>query len=125
VQTAIYTRLAGYAPLMGVATGIYDHAPQTATFPYVVVGDDTAVAFNTHSSVGGDHTVTVHTWSRERGRAQTKTMLRHIYDALNRYALTVSGATMIDCQCEHEQSFLDEDGLTRHGVARYRVLTDG
>lgn len=126
LQQGLRTRLAGYSGLSSlVGTRVYDHVPQDAAFPFVVIGDDTMIPFDTHSTIGGEHTVQVHTWSRYRGNAETKQIQSQIYNALHRYALTVSGGTMVDCQCEYAETFLDADGLTMHGVTRFRVLVDG
>ena len=71
LQQAVFARLGAFAALTAlVGARIYDHAPQDATFPYVVIGDDTTIPFDTHSTVGGEHTITVHTWSRYRGRSE-------------------------------------------------------
>jgi hypothetical protein len=128
LQQAIYTRLTGYSALMAIAKAIYDDVPQDVAdtdFPYVEIGEDTTIPFNTHSGVGGEHTITIHTWSRYRGKSETKRMQEQIYAALNRYALSVSGGTMVNCEQEFSTSFMDADGITRHGVQRMRILLDG
>ena len=125
LQEAIKTRLEAFAALTALGVGdILDHATQDAAFPYVVIGDDTSNPMDTHGTVGSDNTVTIHTWSRYRGRKETKEIQREIYNALHRHALVVSGVDTVDCQWEFGESFLDEDGLTRHGVQRFRVLLD-
>lgn len=125
VQQAVYSRLVGFAGLIAlIGTRVYDRAPHqitTDSFPYVVVGDDTSVEDDTFSRVGWDHTVTLHVWSRYPGRKETKQIQQAIYDALHQHALVVAGATTIDCVFEFANSFLDPDGLTRHGVSRFRV----
>jgi len=126
LQQAVLTRLDGYSALKpALVTAVYDAVPQNAVFPYVVIGDDTTIPFNTHTTVGGEHTITIHAWSRYKGKSEIKRIQEQIYAALNRYALSVSGATMVNCEQEYAESFLDEDGLTRHGVQRMRVLLDG
>jgi hypothetical protein len=128
LQQAIYTRLTGYTALMAIAKAVFDDVPQDiadTSFPYVQIGDDTTIPFNTHSSVGGEHTITIHSWSRYRGKSEIKRIQAQIYAALDRYALSVSGGTMVNCEQEFSTSFLDADGITRHGISRYRVILDG
>jgi hypothetical protein len=124
LQRAIVDRLADDAAVMAIATGVFDHVPQGATFPYVVIGDDLASAVDTDDTLNADHVVTVHTWSRYRGQKETKQLQQAVYAALHRGALTVASAVYVDCQAETQESFLDDDGLTRHGVQRFRVLLD-
>lgn len=126
LQQAIYSRLAGFAALVAlVGARVYDRVPPSTAFPYVVIGDDTAVPFDTHSSVGARHTVTIHVWSRDGGRDETKRIQQAIYDALHRNALVVAGAETVNCEWEFSESFLEQDGLTRHGVMRLAVVLDG
>lgn len=129
LQGAIRTRLAAFGALVAlVATRIYDAVPHQVdadTFPFVVIGDDTAIPFDTHSTVGAEHTVTIHSWSRYDGRKEIKEIQDALYGALHRHALAVAGVTTVDCQWEFSQSFLEPDGKTRHGVDRFRILLDG
>lgn len=124
LQTALRALLLAHTPLMALATTVYDHTPQDAEFPYVVIGEGSGGRDDTDDSVGADHMVTIHTWSRYRGLKETKQIQQELYNALHRQAFTVDGALQIDCNLEAEETFLDEDGLTRHGVQRFRVLLD-
>lgn len=118
IQAAIYQRLTNYAPLN---VPIYDDVPQGAAFPYITIGDDTLTEWDQDACLGADATLTLHVWSRERGRKQTKQIQGLLYDALHRYPLTVNGAHAVDCLWEMSESFLDPDGHTRHGVSRFRI----
>lgn len=122
IQAAIYSRLTTYAPLTGYST--YDHVPQNATFPYNVIGEGTATQWDTDDSVGSDATVTIHTWSRYRGRKEVKEIQKLIYDALHRYELPVAGSHTVTVEWEYTDTMLDPDGLTRHGVIRFRIITE-
>lgn len=132
IQAAVYARLRTYAPLTAMlaphadpqvgGAAIYDDVPQGAAFPYVTIGEDTLVEWDTDTELGAEATITLHTWSRQRGRAETKALQGHIYDALHRYALPVTGMHLIECKWEMSESFLDPDGHTRHGVMRFRLV---
>jgi hypothetical protein len=128
IQTAIYERLSAYAPLTAVITGVYDDVPQAAdagsnaAFPYVTIGDDTLNEWDTDTEQGADTTITIHSWSRARGRKEIKAIQGHIYDALHRYELPVTGHHLIACDWEASESLLDPDGRTRHGISRFRIV---
>lgn len=130
IQSAIYTRLKAYAPLNAVVTGVYDNVPQAidsgsvTAFPYVTIGEDVIVEWDTDDSLGANATITVHTWSRKAGRKECKAIQGHIQDALARHELSVTGYTMVTIEYEGEESFLDFDGETRHGVSTFRLYLD-
>lgn len=131
LQTAIHSRLTGYAALTNLlatapdgSAAIYDHVPQETDFPYVSIGDTTSIEWDTDTSLGSEDTVTIHVWSRYRGRKETKEIQLELYNALHRHNLTISGATTVTCDWEFAESEVDTDGLTRHGITRFRLLIE-
>lgn len=124
IQTAVYNALKNDAGLMALIEGVYDSVPQTETFPYVTIGEDTHAGWNTSTTLGTDVSVVINTWSRDRGRKETKLIQGEIYDALSRATLTYSGYDIINIEFEGSESFMDADGLTRHGVQSFRVLIE-
>jgi hypothetical protein len=118
IQTAIYEAVAA----IGYPT--YDDVPQVTAYPYIVVGDDRSIPFDTDNSVGSETTCTIHVWSQYRGRKEVKEIMRSVYQALHRANLTITGGHLVECQAEFEESFLDPDGLTRHGVIRFRLIVE-
>lgn len=103
---------------------VFDHTPQDSPYPYVVIGDDTSVPWDTDDSLGTEATVTVHVWSRYRGRAEVKELLEHIYDALHRQDIAIAGVDVIESIAEFQQTIVESDGLTRHGIIRFRLTVD-
>ena len=122
VQTAISVALKADAGLMALISGVYDSVPQTEVFPYVTIGEDSHVGWSTNTTLGTDVNAVISVWSRERGRKETKQIQGEIYDALNRATLTYAGYDIINIELEGSESFMDADGLTRHGVQSFRVL---
>ena len=90
-------------------------------FPYVVIGHDTLVPYDTDDKTGTSATVTLHVWSRSAGFKQCKSIMGEIYALLNRATLTKVGFSVIDCLWEFSDAITDVDGETRHGVTRYRL----
>ncbi len=124
-QTAIYECLKANAALAtAVSTRIYDSVPQNVTFPYINIGEDIHTAWDAHYETGFSVSITVHVWSRRRGRKETKLIQGLIYEALNRVSLHAVGYDFIAVDFDGSQSFPDADGLTRHGVSTFRVLVE-
>lgn len=121
-QQAIFTALNG-----NITATVYDDVPilpngqPLTNFPYVVIGNDTFVPWDTDDTVGGEMTITLHIWSRAAGFKECKAIMGEIYAILHRAQLTVTGYNLVDCLCEFSETMTDADGETRHGVARYRL----
>lgn len=123
VQDALLAALTAHAPLTDAVSGVFDDVPQDyESFPYVTIGEAQHAEWGTHTESGQLVTCVIHTWSRQPGRAETKLIQGAIYDALHRAALTDDGAEFIDCQFIMSESFLDPDGITRHGVQQFKLL---
>ena len=124
IQAAIYTALTGDATLTAlVATRIVDGPPQGTTFPYVVIGEFSGEPFDTKTQEGMDLDVTIHTWSEALGWKETADIMAAVLDALDKQSLSVTGHSLVLLQFTFSDRFLDPDGVTRHGVQRFRVVT--
>jgi hypothetical protein len=124
VQEMIYDRLSADLALQSLGAPVYDGVPQSTPYPYVTIGEDLHVEWDTDTSLGTDCSLSIHTWSRHRGRRETKQMQAAIYDSLHRAELVYSGYNVVLCDFVNSQSFLDSDGLTRHGVQTFRIITE-
>lgn len=130
IQAAVYVALTGNAALMDLVTGVHDAVSQPAdsgsqlAFPYVVVGDDTHIPFDTDTSVGADTTITIHVWSRHEGRKEVKEIQGAIYDVLHRQSIPITGFHLVGIDWLGSESFTDSDGLTRHGVQTFRITVE-
>jgi hypothetical protein len=130
LQTAIYQRLTTYSPLVTAlgAANVYDFLPESATPPYVVIGDDTSINAGTKTENGWDFTITIHCWDYlKAGRKSVKNIMGLIYDALHDYALPVSGFSLTYLQWDFDQTFQDPQAQGDpdhyyHGVQRFRAL---
>ena len=128
VQQAVYTRLAAQ---ISSAT-VYDDVPDmteglpAADFPYIVIGNDTEVAWDTDDTLGGNCTITLHAFSQYQGKKEAKEIMAAIDVALHRQAVNLSatGFRFVDCLREYSEVFDEDDGATRHGVCRYRITIE-
>ena len=123
LQQAIYGALTNDSALMAMITGVHDHVPQGAAFPYVTIGEASAVDWRTVGHDGMELTLVLHAWSRERGRREVKLILAEIHRILNDAKLTVPGHVLVWLHFEFSQSIADNDGATTHGIARYNAIT--
>lgn len=118
LQQAVYAAVtAAVAPI-----AVHDHPPQESAFPYFTIGEAAGYYDGTKTEDGQEVTVNVHAWSRYRGRKEVKELLGKVYDALHEKPLTVPGFNVSLVRFEFGDSALDEDGLTYHGVHRYRIF---
>lgn len=139
LQAAIYTRLAGFAPLTdllptyaysgGSVPAIFDQVPQAsdsgsdAPFPYVRMAGPTDFEEDTDTETGFQSTVIIHTWSRARGNEEAQEIQAQIYAALHWYeGLAVTGFGVSGIFQEFSEIMTGPDGITRHGVQRFRVI---
>jgi hypothetical protein len=119
VQKAFITKLTA-----ALAVPVYDSVPPGAGDKYVTMGNHTVADESAKDKDGQELTIEVHQWdSTHRGRMGVLELQGTIYSALHNAALTVDGAEVSYCWFEFSTSFLDEDGLTMHGVMRFRVRT--
>ena len=125
LQTAIYSLLT----TAGLSATVFDDVPDlpagmpTSSFPYIVIGEDSFVPWDTDDRRGVRASLYLHIWSRYNGKLEVKTIMQEIDDALNRQAssLSAAGYSFIDCTLEYANVIDHSDGETRHGVLRYRV----
>lgn len=128
-QTVIYQLLTGYAPLTALVKGIYDDVPESDSgdsvqFPYVTIGESTHNEFDTDNTTGDDTTTTVHVWSRQRGKKETKEIQGAVYDALHRQSPTYPGFIIFGIDWQTSLTLIDADGKTRHGVQTFRLILE-
>lgn len=130
VQTKIYETLTNNALLMSDIKDVYDDVPQAVSagdiseFPYVTVGEDIHTDISTDLELSNLVSITIHTWSRYTGRAETKVIQGLIYDALNRANITDTDYKFINIHQVSSESRLDSDGFTRHGIQTFNLMIE-
>jgi len=103
-------------------TGVFDDVPEGTAYPYVVMGEETATNIGVKDKDMHEYTQTIHVWSQYRGMRDVKEIMEQIYTLLNDYSITVSGASAITLRHEFQTVLLEDDGITRHGIMRFRVV---
>ena len=103
-------------------SGVFDDVPEQTSYPYVVIGEETATEAGTKDVDAHEHTLTIHVWSQYRGLQDIKKIMQQIYTQLHNTAITVSGANLVNIRHEFENTLLEQDGITRHGIMRFRAV---
>lgn len=126
VQAAIYGVLAGDAGLAALlangADSVFDHVPQASAFPYIVLGESAAQPLETQEGGGCDMTVDIHAYSRALGMKEAKAIIAAVSAALHDRNFTVIGQRLVLCRLQSQQ--LRQEGETRHGISRFRIVTE-
>ncbi len=126
LQQSIFTKLTSSTLTdvdgTSITSKVFDDVPEGTAYPYIVIGEETATDIGTHDKDATEHTLTIHVWSQYRGRKEIKEIMSEIYTSLHNSDITVSGASLVNIRHEFEQTLLENDGITRHGVMRFRVV---
>lgn len=126
LQTTLYTTLSSDNTLTStLGAGVYDEVLEGASYPFVSLGEETAVDYGTKDLVGGETTINIHIWSQYKGAKETKEIMDRIHDLLHDSNLSVSGFNLINLRFEYSDIMRDPDGVTRHGVMRFRAIILG
>ncbi len=100
---------------------VYTFVRQGSAFPYIRISNVTAVDGGTKTSPGQMLTVSIDVFSREKSDVEIDKIMKRLcalfheqQPPLNRGSVSV---------CRFHSSFIqpDSDGITRHGVSRFRL----
>ena len=118
VQAAVYAALVpALAPVP-----VLDHAGNNQLYPYVTIGELAAEHDDTLGEEGSALEVMVHLWSRQPGMLELQTMMAQAEAAMHRAKLTLAGGLQwVASVLEYSATLRDADGVSRHGVMRFRV----
>ena len=123
LQKAIYNALSGSVTgIDSASVAVYDDVPEGATYPYIVIGEETSANDGTKDIDAVEYTLTLHIWSQYRGRREIKEIMQSVYDLLHDTGITVSGASLANIRQEFNNTLMENDGITRHGVMRFRAV---
>jgi hypothetical protein len=126
LQSTIYSTLSADNTLTStLGAGVYDEVLEGASYPFVSLGEETAIDYGTKDLVGGETTLNIHIWSQYKGAKETKEIMDRIHDLLHDSNLSVSGFNLINLRFEFSDILRDPDGVTRHGVMRFRAIILG
>ena len=127
LQQAIYSKLSGDAELMAMIRGVYavvdqaDDSGSDAAFPYVTIGRDSIVPWDTKTSFGAEAICQIDVWSRAGNYLEAKGIASAISNALHHQPLTIAGCSHV-MTVEQSSAFMkDPDGTTKRGMLLFKV----
>jgi hypothetical protein len=125
LQTAIVATLIGDDGL-GALIGdrIYDGPPRNAVFPYVSIGQASLADWSTGTEAGAEHQLVLHVWSREGGKRESYEIMDAIEALLHDATLDLEAHALVNLRFEFGEVARDPDGITYHGVVRFRAVTE-
>jgi hypothetical protein len=124
VQQGVYDLLSQDEAIFYSGAPVYDSVPDNAAFPYITIGEDVHNEWDTVNTSGSDATITVHCWSRTRGRKQVKELQGMVYDALHLNKFESESYRNVSIYWESSSSFMDNDARTWHGEQVFRILIE-
>ena len=124
LQKTIFTTLnSDNAITSTFSATVHDHVPQGTSFPYIVIGEETMTDESSAKTLDfNNFTLTIHIFSRNRGRKEAKQIMARIYELLHNQNLSVTGANHINTRFEFSDVIKENDGLTYHGVDRFMTI---
>ncbi len=125
LQRAMFEALTGDAALVALLGGasIFDRAPTNATFPYVTFGRTSVFDWSTSTESGLEHLVTLHVWSKAKGKKEALAILDAVRGALQGM-LVLDSRHLVSFRFEFAEVTFDEDIAVHHGLLRMRAVTE-
>jgi hypothetical protein len=105
--------------------GVFDirGVPENQAFDYITLGKIQERPNNTFGRRGYDDTVWVHIWSRALGTKNVEGMMARLNVLFDWQPLSMATQTHIFTMFDWSDVFEDPDGLTLHGVVRYKTFS--
>lgn len=131
MQKAIYDALTASDAVRALVAGrVYDEVPRPpggdvrTQMPYLSIGEDDVIADKADCLDGAEITITVHAWSAGPGYVLLKQLTAAVKQALDGEDLALIGHRLTDIEFQSARHLADPDGITRHGIVTFRVLTE-
>ena len=126
LQKALHAALTGNGDVVRLTGGphVYDFAPERARFPYITFGRTSVYDWSTSDGAGTEHLVSLHVWSRARGKAEAHAIIEAAERALQAVAPDLEGHRIVGIFRDFAEVSYDPDMELHHGLLRYRALLE-
>ena len=126
LQTGLRAALLADADLVTALGGqlVFDDVPREAPFPYITIGEIETRDWSTQTSRGNEHTVTVHVWSRYRGRKQVQELIGEVDRILDGTDPPLTGHRLVNLSTVFWTALREPDGEVYRGTVRLRAVTE-
>lgn len=103
---------------------VFTHVPQDLgeSYPWVTIYGAESNQFDNDATLGFEGTITIHSWDNTRDMGNINRIKKAIYDVLHNNALTFNGYCNVEYSQEFSTTLRDPDGITLHGVQRFRFI---
>ncbi len=116
---AVWAKLNATTGLVGLVHEILEN---DQAFPKIWIEDGGADDWSNKDDAGLEANVTLHIGSRYDGTKEIRSLMDKCHAALHNASLTLSAGQSVLCQFDRHDMVIDSDGVTRHGVMRFRLL---
>ena len=102
---------------------IYDVAPPSPFFPYIILGQDSIRSWNTKTFKGNEVQFTLHVFSRDTSRKEIKDIIQRILNTFENRPLYLEDNYVVHLMPELVQTFVENDRVTCHGIIKLHAIT--
>lgn len=126
LHKVLFDRLKGDTLLTSALGGakIFDQEPANVIFPYLTVGRTGVYDWSTATESGSEQLITLHVWSKAKGRHETQAIMRLIRQRLDAGLLALGTHHLIKLRFEFSEIRHDDDLAVHHGLVRYRAVIE-
>lgn len=121
LQKAVFSLLSNDSILSGLVSGIYDHAPDGAAFPYVSFGDVRMADWSTKTTRGLEYEFELHAWSRNGGKRQCSLIMDVVNDVLQVGTIVTDHGSIMSMTLKSAEIERENDAITYRGTMQYRA----
>ena len=127
LQKAVFAALGGDATLTALmgAGRVLDHAPANVAFPYITFGRTSAFDWSTSTETGSEHLLTLHVWSKAKGKAETLAIMEAARARLHDGSLALAGHQLVNLRHEFAEVRFDDENSVYQGALRFRAVVEG
>jgi hypothetical protein len=126
LRDGILASLAADAPLLALLKGphVYDGVPRGAPFPHVNIGECDSKPWDTQSSRGFEHIVTLHVWTRGTKPREAQALLDRLDAWAERAVVPIAGMRVVSLRNIFWSALNTPEAGLFHGVMRLRIVTE-
>lgn len=126
LQKAIFDALRGDAAVIALlgTDKVHDRAPPQTAFPYITFGQTSAYDWSTGTENGSEQLITLHVWSKAKGRKETLEIIEAARTRLHDASLPLEGHRLVNLRADYAEARYDEDLAVNHGLLRFRAVTE-
>ena len=129
--SAIYAALNGDPQLTALigAGRVFNGVKDGQFPPYVDIGDDTASDDSSSLVDAQEHTITLHVWTEQpvaglSAKGLCMSVMACVRAVLHDADLVLSAGVLVNLRQEFRETMRDPDGVSWHGVQRFRAVTN-